>query len=109
MQEVSADQLTLDLAETRMRREGVFHFVGTRLEGRQQVAVAALKVLKHIGQLAGCHLGIERHDPPDDMVRPGLVSRVEVAWFDRRLEWAYDHPRRIGAQMESLPVQECNL
>ena len=37
-----------------------------------------------------------------------LVGRA-IAWFDRRLERAYDHPYRIGAQVESLPVQECNL
>ena len=92
-----------------MRRKGVFHFVGARLECLQQVAMAALKVLKDIGQLAGCHLGIERQDPVDDMVRPGLVGGIEVARFGRRLERTHDHPRRIGAQIESLSVQECGL
>ena len=109
MQEISADQLTLSLGEHRMRREGVFHFVGARLEGRQQVAMAALEILEHIGKLAGCRLGIERQDPLDDMVRARLVGRIEVARFGRRLERPHDDPRRIGTQMERLPVQECEV
>ncbi len=32
MQEVSADQLALFPGESRMRRKGVFHFFGARLE-----------------------------------------------------------------------------
>ena len=109
VQKIGADQLALDLGETRMRRKGVFHLVGARLEGRQQVAMAALEVLEHIGQLAGRHLGIERQHPLDDMVRAGLVGGVEVARLGRRLERAHDHPRGIGPQMESLPVQERDL
>jgi hypothetical protein len=92
-----------------MRRKGVFHFVGARLEGCQKVAVAALKIFKNVGQLVGCHLGIEHHDPFNNVVCPDPVSWVEIAWFDGGLERADNHPRRIGAQMESLPVQECNL
>ena len=92
-----------------MRRKGVFHFVGARLECLQQVAVAPLEILKDIGQLAGCRLRIERQDPVDDMVRPGLVGGIEVPRFGRRLERTHDDPRRIGAQIKSLPVQECGL
>ena len=109
VQKICSDQLPLDLAEARMRRKGVFHLVGARLEGRQKVAVAALKILKDVGQLVGCHLGIEHHDPLDDMVRACFVGGIEVARLNRRLERAYDHPRRIGAQMQGLPVQERNL
>ena len=109
VQKISADQLALDFAETRMRRKRVFHFVGARLEGRQKVAVAALEVLKDVGQLVRRHLGVERHDALDDMVCPGLVSRVEVARFDRRLERAHNHSRRIGPQMKCLTVQERDL
>ncbi len=79
VEKIGPDQLALDLGETRVRRKGVFHLVGARLEGRQKIAVAALEILKDIGQLAGCHLGIERQDPVDDMVRPCLVGGVEVA------------------------------
>ena len=106
MQKIGSDQLTLRLGEDRMRRKGAFHFVGALLEGRQQVAVAALEILENIGQLVGCHRGIQRQDPLDDMVRAGLVGGIEVARFGRRLERAHDHPRRIGAQVESLPIQE---
>ena len=63
MQEIGSDQLTLRLGENRMRREGDFHFVGARLEGRQQVAMAALEILQHIGQVMGCHLGIRAPGP----------------------------------------------
>ena len=73
MHEIGADQLALHLGENDMSSKGVFHFVGTRLERLQQVAVAALEILENIGQLVGCRLGIERQDPLDDMVRPCLV------------------------------------
>ena len=109
VQKIGADQLALCLGESGMRREGIFHFVGARLEGRQQVAVAALEILEHVGQLGGHRLGIERQDPVDDVVRPGLVGGIEVAWLGRRLERAHDHPRRIGAQIKRLPVQERDL
>ena len=92
-----------------MGGEGLFHLVGARLEFLQQIAVAALKILQDIGQLAGRRLGIERQDAVDDMVRPCLVGGVEVARLGRRLERAHDHPRRIGTQIESLPVQERDL
>ena len=109
MEKISADQLALDFAEIHVRRKRVFHFVGARLEGRQKVAMAALKVLKDIGELVRRHLGVQRHDPLDDMVCPGLICRIEVARFDRRLERAHDHSRRIRAQMKSLTVQERDL
>ena len=83
-----------------MGRKRVFHFVGTRFEGVEQIAMAALEVLKDVGAVAARHLRIERQDPVDDMVRPGLVGRVEVARFDRRLEGPHDHPGGIGAQMQ---------
>ena len=92
-----------------MGGKGVFHFVGARLECLQQVAMAAFEILEDIGQLAGRRLGIERQDPIDDMVRPRLVGGIEVPRLGRRLERAHDHPRRIGAQIESLPVQERGL
>ena len=38
-----------------------------------------------------------------------LLGGVEVPRLGSRLEWAHHHPRRIGAQIESLPVQECNV
>ena len=54
-------------------------------------------------------LGIERENPVDDMVGAGLVGRVEVARFGRRLERAHDDPGRIGPQIKGLPVQEGGL
>ena len=71
--------------------------------------MAALEILEHVGQLAGRGLRIERQDPVDDMVGARLVGGVEVARLGRRLERAHDHARRIGAQIESLPVQERGL
>ncbi len=109
MQEIGADQPALLLGESRMRRKGVFHLVGARLEGREQVAVAAWKFSSTSASWLGGHLGIQRQHAVDDMVRAGLVGGIEVARLGRRLEWPHDHPRRIGAQMESLPVQEGDL
>ena len=109
VQKVGADQLTLHLGENHMRREGDFHLVGARLEARQQVAMAALEIVQHIGQVVGCGLVAKRQDPLDDMVRARLVGRFEVARLGRRLERPHDHARGIGPQMERLPVQECDL
>jgi hypothetical protein len=88
--------LMLYVCENGMSSKGVFHFVGTRLECLQQVAVATLEILKNIGQLVRRHL--ERQDPADDMVRPRLVDEAEVPRFGPRPERAHDYPRRIGAQ-----------
>ena len=109
MHKIGADQLTLDLCENGMSSKGVVHFAGTRLECLQQVAVAAFEILKNIGQLVGRHLGIERQDPVDDMVRPCLVDGVEVPRLGRWTERAHDYPRRIWAQVESLPIEERGL
>ena len=43
-----------------MPSKGVFHFVGARFECLQQIAMATLKVLKDIDQLAGRRLEIQR-------------------------------------------------
>ena len=92
-----------------MSRQRLFHLVGAELEFLQQVAMAALKVLQHVGQQAGCDFRIECEDAFDDMVGAGLVGRVEIARFSRRLERAYDHARGVGAQIERLPMQEGGL
>ena len=99
MHKIGADQLALHLGKNNMSSKGVFHFLGTRLECLQQVAVATLKILKNIAELVGRRLGIERQDPLDDMVRPCLVQRVEVPRFGRWPERAHDHSRWIGVQI----------
>ena len=68
--------------------------------------MAALEILKNLGQLIVRRLGIERKDPIDDVVRPRFVGGIEVPRLGRRLERAHDDPGRIGAQIESLTVQE---
>ena len=88
MQKIGSDQLTLYLAERSVSSKGAFHFVGSRLEDLQQVAVATFKILEDIGQLAGRRLGVERQDPVNDMVRTvlsvGLRSRGSVAGLNGR-------------------------
>ena len=69
----------------------------------------ALEIFQDIGELAGNGFGIECENPVDDMVGAGLVGRVEIARFSRRLERAHDHPRGVGTQIERLPVQEGGL
>ena len=71
--------------------------------------MTTLEILQDVGQLRGRGLRIERENAVDDMVGARLVGGVEIARFGRRLERAYDHPRRIGAQIERLPVQESGL
>jgi hypothetical protein len=106
MQKIGSDQLPLHSGESAMLRECVFHFVGARFERRQQIAMAALEIIEDIGQLVGHCLGIECQDPVDNMIRSLFVDRIEVARFGCRLERPHDHPCRIGAQIERLPVQE---
>src|SRR5208282_6728481 len=106
MHKISSDQLTLYLGEIGMRGKGVFHFVRTRLERPQQVAVPALKILKNFGKLIARRRGVEPKDPVDDMVRPALVRGVEIPRFDRWLERAHNDPRRIGAQIKSLTIEK---
>ena len=89
--------------------KGLLHVIGARLERPEQVAMAALKILQHVRQLSGRRLGIERQNPVDDMVGTCLVSVIEIAGFDGRLERAYHHPRRVGAQMQGLPIQKHGL
>ena len=92
-----------------MSRESPFHFVGTGFECRQQVAMAAEKVLEDVGELSGRGFGIECENPLDDMVGACLVGRVEIARLGRRLERPHDHSRRVWMQIERLPVQEGRL
>ena len=106
MHKISTDQLTLRRGENSVGSKGFFHFAGTRLERPQQVPVPALKIRKNFSQLIVRHLGVEPKNPVDDMVRPRLVGGVELPRFGRWLERAHDDPRRIGAQIESLTVQE---
>ena len=60
----------------------------------------ALEILKHVRQLAGRGLRIEIQNALDDMIGPGLVRRIEVARFRRRLERTNDDPGGVGPQMQ---------
>ena len=62
--------------------------------------MAAFEVFEHFGQLLRGSLGIEPKHPVDDMIGPGLVGRVEVSGFSRRLEGPDDDPGRIRAQIQ---------
>ena len=109
VEKIGADQLTLDFGKGAVSRQGLFHFIGAGFERLQQVAMAAEEILQDVGELAGSGFGIERQNPVDDMVGACLVGRIEIARFGRRLEWAHDHPRGVGTQIERLPVQEGGL
>ena len=71
--------------------------------------MTTLEVLEHFGQLPRGSPGLESKHPVDDMVGPGLIGRVEVSGFSRRLEGSDDDPGRIRAQMQDLAVQESGL
>ena len=57
-----------------MRLERIFHFRSPRLECIEQVAVPAVEILQHFGQLLSRRLRIEAKHAVDDMVGPGLVG-----------------------------------
>ncbi len=84
--------------------ERLFHLVGPRFEGGEQIAVPALEVLKHIGELLRGDDVIERQNAVDDVVGPRLVGRTEILRLDRRLEWPDDDARRIRSEIEGLPI-----
>ena len=92
-----------------MRQQRLLHFVSTQLERLQQVAVAALEILQHVGQLVGRGLRIESENALDDMIGARLVGRVEIARLGRGLERAHDHARGIGTQIECLPIEKGGL
>jgi hypothetical protein len=69
----------------------------------------ALEILQDIGKLVGNGVGIERENPIDDMIGAGLVSRVEIARFSRRLERAHDDARWIRPQVQRLPMEKSGL
>src|SRR5690349_20625333 len=50
--------------------------------------------------------GAARKGTDDPARGERLVGGVEVVRLDRWLEWAIDDPRRIGAQMKCVPVEE---
>jgi len=92
-----------------VRRKRLFHFVGTEPERLEEIAVTPLEVLQNVRQLAGRGIGIKLQNALDDMVGSGLVGRVEIARLRCRLERADDDPRRIGAQIERVPIQKSGL
>ena len=71
--------------------------------------MTTFEIFEHFGKLPRRSPGFEAKNPVDDMVGPGLIRRVEVSRFGRRLERSDDDPGRIGAQMQDLTVQELGL
>ena len=69
----------------------------------------ALKVRQYVRQKAGGDFWVKGQNAFDDVVGARLVGRVEIARLCRRLERAYDHARRVGTQVERLPMQETGL
>ena len=109
MQEVGADELALYFGKRTVRQQRLLHFVGPALKRLQQVAVPALEILQHVGQLAGRGLRIEIENALDDMVGARLVGRVEIARLGRRLERTHDHARGIRPQIERPPIDKSGL
>src|SRR5690348_11852875 len=89
VKKIGADQLTLNFRKLAMRRERLFHLVGARLKGLQQVAMPTLEVIQYVLELAGCCIRLKRENAFDDMVSACLVGRVEIARLCRRFERAH--------------------
>jgi hypothetical protein len=109
MEEIGPDQLALYQAESGVASKGLLHFAGAGLELSQQVAVPSLEVFQDICKLRGRVLRAQGQNTVNDMIGPCLVGGIKVARFRGRLERPHDDPGRIGAKIESLPVQELDL
>ena len=99
VKKISADQAALRLIQCGMRLERLFHLCGARLENFEQIPVTAFEIFEHVAQLLCSSFGIEPKNPADDMVRPGLIGRIEVSRFSRRLERSDDDSGWIRAQI----------
>jgi hypothetical protein len=60
--------------------------------------MATLEICQHIVQLLDRGVLVHCQHARQDMVRAGLVGRVEVARLSRRPEWTDYHSGRIGMQ-----------
>ena len=109
VQEVGADELALYFGKRTVRQQRLLHFVGPALKRLQQVAMPALEILQHVGQLTGRGLRLEIENALDDMVGTRLVGRVEIARLGRRLERTHDHAPGIGPQIERPPIDKSGL
>lgn len=99
VKKIGADEAALRLIELGMGLERVFHFRGTGLENIEQIPVTPLKILKHVCQLMCGGFRIKPEHPVHDMVRAGLVRRIEIARFSRRFERPDDDSGRIRPQI----------
>ena len=72
------------------------------LERRHQIAMAILKVLQYLGQLAAGGFGVECEHPIDDVIARRPVSAVEFSRLGRRLEWSQHHSRGVRTQLKGL-------
>ena len=109
MQKIRTDQSTLRFAQCTKWLQHLFHFRGARLENIEQVSVTALKIVEHVLQLLCGGLGIEPKHTIGNMVRPGLIGRVEVAWLRRQFEGSHDDPGRIRAQIQNLAIRKIGI
>ena len=109
VEKIGTDQLALHQAESGMIGKGPLHFVGAGLELSQQVGMPSLEIFQDIRKLRRRILSAQSQNTVNDVIGPGPVGGIQVAWFRGRLEGPHDNPGRIGTKIESLPVQELNL
>jgi hypothetical protein len=106
VQKVGSHEPALFPGEGRVRGERVLHLLGAHFELLEQVAVPALEVFQHFGELDVRSPRVQREHPIDDAIRPRFVRRIQVSRFRGRLEGAHDYACRVGPEMKGLPVQE---
>src|SRR3984957_11070321 len=85
-QEIGTEQSALLSGKGGMCDKGRLRLVSARLKLRQQIAVAPLEVLEHLGQLPGGHLRLKPEHPAVDAIGPGLVRGAVISRFGRRFE-----------------------
>ena len=109
VEEIGAHQPSLVLGKRSVRLKGLCHLIRTRLELGEQIAVTPEEILQDLGKVAGDRRGIQGQYPLHDVVSASLVRGVEIARLGSRLERSYQDSRRIGAQVQRLPVEERTL
>src|SRR5687768_14844233 len=89
-----------------MAGQCLFHFVGTCLEGIEQISVAALEVIEDLREQRGYRRGVERQYPVDDVIGPRFIRWIQIAWLGGRFERPYHDTRGIGSEIQRLTIEK---
>ncbi|GGC04795.1 hypothetical protein GCM10011494_24150 [Novosphingobium endophyticum] len=89
-----------------MAGKGIFHLPRAPFEDRRQISVPVVEVPQCCGKEFQRFILAKGEDAINDVIGPRLVDGIQVPGFDRGPERANDDARRIGPQVERLPIEE---